>query len=118
MWRLTGPIILATSVVGSTAISKFASDSGWLVFTGPLVMAIALVAVAAIDHRLYGASRNRVWIAIFLGGIIILASVIVAQSDPAKVASNIGVLGGGVSAVFIWSNRNRGARRDGDAGKN
>ncbi len=115
-WHWIGPIILAAGIVGSTVVAKLASDSRWLVLAGPLGMAIALLAVAAIDHRLYGASRARVWAALILGGAIVLAGLLVAQRDPARVARTLPILGG-VSAVLIGANLGKGTRSERDAGR-
>lgn len=109
-WRWIGPIILATVIIISTVVAKLASESRWLVLAGPLCMAIALLAVAAIDHRRYGASRARVWAALILGGAMVLAGVIVAQRDPDRVARILPIIGG-VSAVLIGANLGQGCSK-------
>jgi hypothetical protein len=116
-WHWIGPVILATGIVCSTVVANLASDSRWLVLAGPGVMAIAMLAVGTIDHRLYGASRARVWTALILGGALILAGLIVAQRDPALVAINLPIFGG-ASAVLIGANLGKGARSERDAGLN
>ena len=116
-WHWIGPIILATGVVSSTVVAKLASNSRWLVLAGPLVMAIAMLAVGAIDHRLYGASRARIWAALILGGAFILAGLILARRDPALVAINMPIFGG-ASAVLVGANLRKGARSERDAGLN
>lgn len=116
-WHWIGPIILAAGVISSTVVAKLASGSRWLVLAGPLVMAIAMLAVATIDHRLYGASRARVWAALILGGAFLLAGLIVAQRDPALVVMNLPIFGG-ASAVLIGANLRKGAQSESDAGLN
>ena len=106
-WRWIGPIILASGIICSTVAANLASDSRWLVLAGPLGMAITLLAVAAIDHRWYGASRARVVAALILGGAIVLAGLIVAQRDPSRVARSLPIFGG-VSAVLIGANLGQG----------
>lgn len=106
-WRWIGPIILAFGIISSAVVAKLALDSRWLLLTAPLIMAIALLAVAVIDHRLYGASRAKVWAALILGGAMVFAGVIVAQRDPDRVARILPIIGG-VSAVLIGANLGQG----------
>ncbi len=102
------PIILSTGIIGSTVVAKLASESRWLVLPGPLVMALSLVVVCVVDHRLHGGSRARTWAALILGAAFVLAGFIVVQRDPASVAKNLPIFGG-VAAVVIGTNMGRGA---------
>ncbi len=110
-WPWIAPIILAAGIVSSTVVAILTSGSRWLVLAGPLLMAIAIFAVGAIDHRSFGASRARLWTALILGGALFLASLILAQRDPALVASNLPIFGG-VSAVLVGASLGKGTQGD------
>ena len=106
---LVGPIILAGGLIGATAVSRLASESGWLVLSGPLVMAISVVIVGFVDQRLYGGSRRRIRVALVLGAVIVLAGVIMAWHHPDRLAKNMWLYGG-LAAAVMWSNGGKGSR--------
>ena len=110
--RWLGPVLLASSIIVSTAVASFTWDSR-LVLVGPLVMAVGLIAVGVLQHRVHGAPRARIWAAVIMGGAIVVAAVIVARRDPARVASLLPVLGGAL-AVFIVGIPSRGGPSDRD----
>ncbi len=117
-WHWIGPIILAAGIICSTVVAQMASSSRWLVIAGPLVLAFAMLAVGMIDHRLFGASPARVRAALILGAALMLASLLVAQRDPALVATCLPIFGG-ASAVLIGANLSKHRRSDRDpAGTN
>lgn len=108
------PVILASGIIGSTAVASLTSESG-LVLVGPLLMAVALLGVGVLQHRVHGASLTRVWAALIMAAAIVFGAVIVAQRDPARVASLLPVFGGALG-VFIVVDPGTADRSDKGAG--
>ena len=113
-WIGPGPsLLLAAGIIASTVVAKVASESSWLVLAGPLVMAFALVGASVLGVRLGWASRATIRIALVLGASLVLAGVIVALRDPARLAAIMPILGGGAAAV-IGANLGRWPQEKGD----
>lgn len=92
---------LAAGIILSTIIAVLTSESGWLVLTGPLVMALTLVGVSLYGRRQRWMRSNVVLLALFLGFTFLMASAIVAMTNPGRVATLMPILGGGTAGFII-----------------
>ena len=107
MSRAIGPLILAVGIIGSTVVAMLAEESRWWVLAGPLFMALSLMVAVFVHRRLHGPSRGTSGGAILLGAAIVLAGVILAQANPARVAPFMPILGATAFVVFLATRRNR-----------
>jgi hypothetical protein len=93
-WRDLSPsILVAVGIVVSTFIAARAAGSGWLVLTGPLLLALAVVGADVLNARLRGASSAPSWAALFMGGSCLLAGLIVTRRDPTLVKTLMPIIG-------------------------
>ena len=97
-------MLLGVGIIAATVLSLRTSESGWLVLTGPLVLAGSIVLASLVGYR--AGSRGLLPVGLILGASVVLASAIVAQSDPADVATLIPILGAGGAVVTLGSRCN------------
>ena len=95
------PTLLMTGgMLAGTLVSVLTRESGLLTLLGPLFMASTMVIASRISARQGVTPRNRTPIALILGVSLLLASSIVAVSDPSQVAILMPILGGGFAVVL------------------
>lgn len=102
--HLVPAVLLALGVILATAVSVWAADSQWLVLTGPLVLALALLGADALTSRLRGEPFVPSWLGLVMGAVFLGASLIVALADPTRVALLIPVLGAGCAGTMFALN--------------
>ena len=111
-WTDLGPnILLAAGLLVSTAISVWSSDAGWWVLSGPLLLALTLVAADVLAARSRGISRGPSWSAVISGLSLVLACTLIALLEPAQVAMMLPILGGGVAVAVLSPDRRKACRR-------
>jgi len=96
-------LFLAAGIILSTIIATLTSEWGWLVLAGPLVMALTLVGVSLYGRRRRWLRSGVVLLALFLGGTFLLASAVVAATNPGHVETLMPILGGGTAGFIITS---------------
>jgi hypothetical protein len=93
-WRdLSASLLVAVGILVSTFVAAREAGSGWLVLTGPLLLALAIVGADVLNARLRGESSSPSWAALFMGGSCLLAGLIVARRDPALVKTFMPIVG-------------------------
>lgn len=101
-WLNRGPaVLLALGILVATAVAVWAADSVWLVLTGPLLLALAIVGADALDSGLRGQSFVPSVGALVLGMAFLMACLTLALADPAGVAPMIPILGGTCAGAVI-----------------
>jgi hypothetical protein len=100
---LSPAFVMALAILVSTAIAKRTSHSTWLVLTGPLLLALAIVAADVLASSLRGKYSGPSWGALIVGTALLAACVILAVRDPARVLAMIPVLGGACAVVVLVS---------------
>lgn len=94
-WLRLGPsLLVGAGTVVSTFIAVLAAESGWLVLSGPLLLALAVVSADIWDSRVRRESSGPSVAALILGGAILLAGLIVTLRNPSLVKTLIPVIGG------------------------
>ena len=90
------PTLLMTGgLLAGTLVSVLTRESGLLTLLGPLIMASTMVIASRISTRQGVTPQNGTAVALILGGSLLFASLIVAVSDPSRVAILMPILGGG-----------------------
>lgn len=108
-WLDLGPsLLVGGGVIVSTLIAVLAAQSGWLVLTGPLLLALTALSADAWASRRRGNSSRPSRPALLLGGAILLAGLIVTLRDPGLVKMLIPIIGG---AAWVSILRRSGSRR-------
>jgi hypothetical protein len=93
-WPDLGPsLLVGAGIVAATFVAVLATESGWLVLAGPLLLALTVVGADVLGSRLRGKPSRPSWTVLFLGGSFLLAGVIVALRDPSLVKTLIPVVG-------------------------
>jgi hypothetical protein len=89
-----GPsLVVALGIILASLAAVLTTESGWWVMTGPLLLSLSVVGADLLHARLAGESSAPSPAALLLGGSFLLASAIVAISDPFLVALLIPVIG-------------------------
>jgi hypothetical protein len=93
-WQdLSSSLLVAVGILVSTFVASRAAGSGWLVLTGPLLLALAVVGADVLNAGLRGESSGPSWAALLMGGSCLLAGLIVTLRDPALVKSLMPIIG-------------------------
>ena len=93
-WQdLSSSLLVAVGILVSTFVASRAAGSGWLVLTGPLLLALAVVGADVLNARLIGESFSPSWAALLMGGSCLLASLIVTLRDPTLVKTLMPMIG-------------------------
>lgn len=104
-----GPsLLMAVGIVVSTFVAGLAAASGWLVLSGPLLLALMVVGADVLDSRLRG---RRSWpspAAAIVGGASVLAGLIVVR-DPNLVKTLIPLVGMAAWVVLLRPSDRPGA---------
>lgn len=88
-------LLVGAGIVVATVIVLLAADSGWWAMSGPLVLALTVVAADMVAAREERDSSGPSPSALVLGGSFLLAGLIVTLSDPALVKVLIPIMGAG-----------------------
>lgn len=100
--HLIPSLVVAAGIMGSVLVAVLAAKSGWLVLTGPLLLAFSVVGADALRSRLRGQPSRPSAAALLLGGSFVLAGVILTPGDPGLVASFIPIIGAGAwGSLFL-----------------
>jgi hypothetical protein len=84
---LTSSLVVAMAIILATALASLAGESRWLVMSGPLLLALALVCSDVLDSGLRGPLSRPSWAALILGAAVFLACLLVSFRDPCLVKS-------------------------------
>ena len=94
-----GPsLVLAGGVLACTILAVLFSHSAWLALLGPAILAFIMIGVSALTPLPHVARRRAIRLAIILGSSLLLASVILAMTDPALLVRMLPILGGSTAA--------------------
>jgi hypothetical protein len=94
VWRdLSSSLLVAVGILVSTFVASRAAGSGWLVLTGPFLLALTIVGADALNARLRGESSGPSWAALLMAGSCLLAGLIVTLRDPAVVKTLMPIIG-------------------------
>jgi hypothetical protein len=90
---LVPSLIVAAGIIVATLVAVRAGLSGWLVMAGPVLLALSVVGASALDSWLRGASLAPSWAALILAGSCVLAALLVGSRDPGLVKTLMPILG-------------------------
>ena len=95
-WFELGPsLLVGVGIVVSTLVAVMATNFGWLVLAGPLLLALAVVSADVLASRLRGETSGPSAAALILSTAFLLAGLIVAIRDPGLVQALIPIIGAG-----------------------
>jgi hypothetical protein len=101
-WRNLGPgILVGAGIIMATLLASLAANSGWLVMSGPLLLAIAAIGANMLDSWSRGRVSGPSAAALIVASTILLTGLIVALRDPGEVQQLIPVIGAGCWVVLL-----------------
>ena len=100
-------LVLAAGILASTAASLMAPDGLGFAVVAPLIMAVALFVAVGAGPGTSGEKRSARRQGMILAGAMLVASLILAFSSPAKLALFMPVLGVAVAAPVLTAARRR-----------
>lgn len=95
-------LIVGAGILASTLLAFLTAESGWLVLIGPLVLALAVVTADLLGSRPMSGPRRPSRPALFMGGSMLFAAVIVAARDPALVKTLVPALAAPAWVTLVW----------------
>ena len=104
--RLGSGLLLAAGILASTGLAAVTQDSGWLILSGPALMAVCAAGAGIIQSRRPdGVARGTLPVSLLLGVAILLAGGLTALGDPKQVANLMPVLGSAVATPIVIGQR-------------
>lgn len=93
--RLAPPLTAAAGMIGGTAVAAFAPLPGLWIMVGPTIAAAAIFAAGVLNSRLRQEGPRGLLQPVILGSVVLMASLIIAVSDPSKVATLLPIVAAG-----------------------
>lgn len=103
-------LFLAASVIVATLVAVLTADSQWAIVSGPLLLALAVLAADLWQARRLGAPLRPSWGALIVAGAVVLAGLIIGVDAPKRVQELMPILG--VVTVVAIDGRMRRRRAD------
>ncbi len=108
-WVDVGPsLVVGAGIIVATLIAPRATNSGWLVVAGQLLLALAVVGADMLRSRLQGSSSGPSAASLILAGGFLLAAVIATLREPKIAATLIPITGAAAWVVLL---RPQGGRK-------
>lgn len=108
-WLYLGPkLVIGAGILASTLVALLAAESGWWVLTGPLLLAATVIAADVLDSRLRGDPSGPTRAALLWAGMFLVTGLIVTLRDPSLVKTLLPVIGPAGWLVIVI--RSRGGR--------
>jgi hypothetical protein len=105
-WRYLGPkLVIGAGLLVSTLVAVLAAESGWWVLTGPLLLAASVVAADVLDSRLRGDSSSPSRGALLWAGMFLVTGIIVTLRDPRLVKTLLPVIGSSTWITILLRSR-------------
>jgi len=112
--HLIPALVLAGGILAATAVAAAAPGLGTSALAGPLVLVASILLVGELVRRQPGAPRGSRPAAAILGGAALLASALVAGSDPSRMAELLPLLGAGAVVLVLGDGGHRAGCRSRD----
>ncbi len=99
--HLSPSLLVASGIIVGSLVAVRTDQTGWMALAGPLVLALAVVSADIVNSRLRGKSSGPSAASLLLAGGFMLASSILASSNPGVVKTLIPIMGAGSWAVLL-----------------
>jgi len=91
--NLTPSLLLGVAIIASTWLTSFTAGSGWLVQSGPLLLAIATLVADVVSLRLHGRRGGPTLPAYVVAGAMLFSGWLLATPDAAQLKAFMPTLG-------------------------
>lgn len=93
-WRSLAPsLIVATGVLASALLAGVTAGAGFWVLSGPLLLALSVVTADSLQARLRGLAPRPSPAALILGATCVLAAAILMLRNPGHIATLLQIMG-------------------------
>lgn len=95
---LSTSLVLAGGILAGTAASAAAVEAGWWILSGPVILAVSIIAAT---YLLRDRRSGSVYGGMVLSGAVLAAGAILGASDPSSLLTMMPIFGAAAAGVLV-----------------